>query len=277
MMNQQALNRAKMPQSTNRILNSRSIHHSNKRLSELVKPGMHILDVGCGSGAITYGIAELVGPGGKVVGIDSSEALIIEAKERYQHIPQLSFEVRDIYQMSYEAAFDIVNASRVLQWLDQPELALQRMIRAVKLGGKVLVLDYNHEKLRTEPEFPASMAHFYRRFLDWRSDVGMDNAIADQLEVYFKQNALTQVSVTNQSEKSVRGWEGFETAAGIWAEVAASRGHQLVEDRYLTEAERSAAEQDYREWVRELAMEHEMYLLAVEGVRAVGGLSIEEG
>ena len=60
----------------------------------------------------------------------------------------------------------------------------------------------------------------------------------------------------------------FETRAGIWAAVAATRGHQMVADGVISEAERCAAEADYRAWLRDGAQTHVQYLRAVEGVRA---------
>lgn len=266
-------NRAHMPEGTNTILNQRTLQASNRRLAELLKPGMHVLDTGCGSGAITKGIAERVGPDGRVVGVDISPRLIEEARERYGHMPGLSFETADIYSLPYRDCFDIVNASRVLQWLFDPLLALRQMKRAAKKGGKVLVLDYNHEKIRWRPSPPESMLHFYRQFLKWRADAGMDNAVADRLEELFCMCGLADVAVTDQSERLRKGDPGFEAGVSIWAEVAASRGQQMVAEGYLTEEERSQAEAEYREWVREEVEVQIMYLLAVEGIK----VSYDEG
>jgi ubiquinone/menaquinone biosynthesis C-methylase UbiE len=259
-----------MPEGTNTILNQRTLQASNRRLAELLKPGMHVLDAGCGSGAITVGIAERIGPDGHVIGTDNNPRLIGEARRCYGHVPGLSFETADLYSLPYRDRFDIVNASRVLQWLSDPLLALKQMKRAAKRGGKVLVLDYNHEKIRWHPSPPESMLHFYRQFLRWRADAGMDNAVADHLEQLFRKCELAGITVTDQSERVRRGEPGFAEGIRIWAEVAASRGHQLVADGYLTEEERSRAEAEYREWAREEAEEQILYLLAVEGTKAGG-------
>lgn len=266
-MKSDAAKRAEMPVGTNKILNQRSIYNSNKRLAELIRPGMFVLDAGCGNGTITKGIAELVGPSGKVLGIDSNQKLIAEARERCQDISNLSFEVSDLYTFECEVKYDIVNASRVLQWLSEPERALKQMKRAVKPGGKVLVLDYNHEKIEWQPSPPATMGYFYQRFLDWRSDAGMKNDIADRLQDMFARIGLKDIIVLDQSEAVKREMDGFQDSIGIWAEVAASRGHQLVADGYLREEERLQAELDYRAWIEAEAQSQKMYLLSVEGVR----------
>ncbi|MGN8644648.1 hypothetical protein ACTNEO_01010 [Gracilibacillus sp. HCP3S3_G5_1] len=80
-----------------------------------------------------------------------------------------------------------------MQWLDQPQHALNNLVKSVKSGGKLVVLDYNHEKLKWEPYVPESMKHFYNTFLKWRSDAGMNNAIADHLKEMFEKSGLSQV------------------------------------------------------------------------------------
>jgi len=112
------------------------------------------------------------------------------------------------------------------------------------------------------------MRRFYAAFLRWRADAGMDNAIADHLRDLLAGVGLIEIVATDQQEVVHRTDPDFETRAGIWAAVAASRGHQMVADGAVSEPERRAAEADYRAWLRDGAESHVQYLLAVEGVRA---------
>jgi ubiquinone/menaquinone biosynthesis C-methylase UbiE len=57
-------------QSDPRILNRRSLQKDHRHLAQLLRPGLSVLDVGFGTGAITVGIAEAVAPGGFVIGVD---------------------------------------------------------------------------------------------------------------------------------------------------------------------------------------------------------------
>jgi SAM-dependent methyltransferase len=228
---------------------------------------MRVLDAGCGSGAITRGIAEAVAPGGHVVGLDANASLIEEARRLHADVPGLAFEVGDIYRLPYQGALDIVTAARVLQWLADPGAALRSMITAARPGGWIVALDYNHEKLAWQPDPPESMRAFYAAFLRWRADAGMDNAIADHLAAHFTDLGLRSIQVTSQPETTRRGDADFTTRIGIWAGVAQGRGKQMVQDGYLTEAQRLAAETDYRRWIETEAQSQTLYLLAVEGVR----------
>src|SRR5690606_39145472 len=141
-----AKRRAQMPEGTNRILSARSLASDHRRLYQLLEPGQAVLDAGCGNGAITAGILERVIPGGRVVGVDVNPRLIDEANRRYGGDPRLTFRAGDIYDLEFRSEFDIVTCARVLQWLSRPRAALDSLIRAAVSGGRVLVLDYNHEK-----------------------------------------------------------------------------------------------------------------------------------
>jgi ubiquinone/menaquinone biosynthesis C-methylase UbiE len=256
-----------MPAETRHILNRRSLATGHRRLGELVRPGFAVLDVGCGTGAITRGVAELAGPGGRAVGIDVNASLIAEARAAHREVPGLAFTVADVYALPFDAEFDVVTAARVLQWLADPAGALAAMGRAARPGGRIVALDYNHEKVLWRPAPPATMQAFYAAFLRWRAEAGMDNAIADHLAELFVAAGLRDVEVSPQHEAVERGEPGFEAAAGIWADVAATRGRQMVADGVIDEAARAAAEADHRAWVHASAESQCLYLLAVEGIR----------
>lgn len=262
-----ARNRAKLSGRATNVLESRTLMSSHRRLADQLTGGLTVLDVGCGTGTITRGIAEAVGPKGRVVGVDSNPVLIDRALQLYGDIPWLTFEVGDIYHLNYKDEFDIVTSARVLQWLPNPETALYMMKSATKLGGQILVLDYNHEKIEWSPDPPSSMRHFYAAFLKWRSDAGMSNTIADELPKLFKKIGIKEIIVTPQHEKVTITDKDFQKKVCIWEDVVASRGLQMVKDGYITEKERVTAKKDYQLWIKNNAKSQMMYLLAVEGVK----------
>src|SRR3989449_11530815 len=108
-----------MPEGTSAILDTRSLGTGNRRLAALLRPGLSVLDVGCGTGAITRGIAEAVGRHGRAVGVDVNASMIEKARAAHRGVPSLSFEVADFLALP-AGPFDIVTAARVLQWLAGP-------------------------------------------------------------------------------------------------------------------------------------------------------------
>jgi SAM-dependent methyltransferase len=262
-----ARHRAHMPDGTRAILDTRSLQADHRRLAALLRPGLAVLDVGCGTGAITRGIAEAVGHEGHAVGVDVNQSMIEAARAAHRRVLGLSFHVVDVYRLPFRGEFDIVAAARVLQWLADPGAALREMTKALRRGGRMVILDYNHEKASWTPEPPASMRRFVAAFLRWRAAAGLDNAIADRLGELLSGVGLTAIATTDQSEFTRRSDPDFETRAGIWATIAATRGHQMVADGAISEGERRAAEVEYRAWLGQAGQSHVQYLLAVEGVR----------
>src|SRR5690625_6697154 len=86
--------------------------------------------------------------------MDNNQNLIEQARKEYANIPNLEFVTGNIYDTGYKNMFDIVTCSRVIQWLSEPLKAVKAMKDATKQGGKVIVLDYNHEKAHWSPDPP---------------------------------------------------------------------------------------------------------------------------
>jgi ubiquinone/menaquinone biosynthesis C-methylase UbiE len=111
-----------------------------------LRPGDHILDVGCGAGDDVRALAHIVGPTGKVTGIDISETMVAQARARAEGLDApMEFQVGDINRLGFpDAAFAAARADRVLHHLDDPGRALSELARVVRAGGRVVV---------SEPDF----------------------------------------------------------------------------------------------------------------------------
>lgn len=257
--------RAEMPSGANTVLDRRTLEKDNANLLEVLKKGLSVLDVGCGSGSITRGIANLVGPEGFVKGIDVSDQLIKQAQDNFFEIKHLQFEVADINIYAHDKKFDVITSARVLQWVANPKEILLKMKALLKPGGCITILDYNHEKIEFVPHVPPIVKWFYDAFLTWRHDAGMDNGIADHMKGMFEEIGLRNVDVRDQSEVSSSGSETFIEEIAIWKKVAETRGKQLVADGYLTEEERQSAIREYQGWMDNEAQHMKLYLKAVTG------------
>ncbi|GAC1440400.1 MAG: hypothetical protein NVSMB63_06770 [Sediminibacterium sp.] len=264
-MKHEATERAKMPKGTSAVLDSRSLQNSFSTLIPILKKGLRVLDVGCGTGAISAGIAEMVGEDGYVIGIDSSDHLIAKGKTDYSNIRNLALIEADLFTYNPGEKFDLVVSARVLQWLSNPEEALLRCKELVKPGGQVSVLDYNHKMIAWKPAPPASMMRFYNAFLNWRSDAGMDNEIADHLPAYFNKLGFHSIEHFNASEMYQKGEKCFVDKIGIWSKVAETRGLQMVQSGYISDNERMEAIEDYNVWIKDQA---ESMMMKLNEVRA---------
>ncbi|TWC05418.1 methyltransferase family protein [Bradyrhizobium macuxiense] len=100
--------------------------------------GERVLDVGCGAGASTLALADRVGAGGQVLGVDISEPLIARARALApQHTPAL-FRVADASSAELpEGAFDILFSRFGVMFFDDPTAAFAHMRRALKPGGRI--------------------------------------------------------------------------------------------------------------------------------------------
>jgi SAM-dependent methyltransferase len=104
-----------------------------------LRPGMRVVDCGCGAGNLTLGLAELVAPG-EVVGFDISERAIDEARRRAsaRGLTNVQFFHGSVYASGLSgAAFDLVFFCGVLAHLTRPEQALDEAFRLLKPGGLV--------------------------------------------------------------------------------------------------------------------------------------------
>ena len=105
-------------------------------------PGARVLDVGCGPGAITRGLAERVAPGGEVVGIDRAAAFVEAARAAHESVAGLRFEEADAAALPFDdGTFDVAFAHAVLQHVESPEAVVAELRRVVRPGGVVGLAD----------------------------------------------------------------------------------------------------------------------------------------
>lgn len=165
--------------------NWRTVENSAAYLIPHLVPGVSVLDVGCGPGAITLEIAERVAPGA-VIGMDVSEDFMPDVGSN------VTFEVGDAYALAYDDdSFDIVHAHQVLQHVSDPVAVLREMRRVVKPTGVVAVRDVDYAAMSWWPEDPRldRWREIYRavayrndaepdagrRLVDWATQAGFED------------------------------------------------------------------------------------------------------
>jgi SAM-dependent methyltransferase len=241
------------------------LERDHRVLAQLLRPGLAVLDIGCGTGAITAGIARAVGPEGFVLGVDRDAGHIELAREEHGAQENLHFEDGDATSLDYRARFDIVTAARTLQWIADPLRALSAMRQSSKPNGLIVVLDFNHTKNQWEPRPPAEFQRFYRAFLDWRQANRWDNEIGDRLPDLFRAAGLADVESCIQDEVVEREDADFESRGALWADVIESVGPQIASAGFLTEDELRETRVSYAPWAKTDMIQQTLSMRAVVG------------
>jgi SAM-dependent methyltransferase len=102
-----------------------------------IASGQRVLDVACGTGALTVAVADRVSPGGAALGLDANPEMLAVARRKHAHI-----EWRDGRAESLpfaDASFDAVVSQFGLMFFDDRVAALREMQRVLRPGGRLAV------------------------------------------------------------------------------------------------------------------------------------------
>lgn len=159
-----------------------------------IHAGNHVLDVGCGTGDDVCALATIVGPTGRVAGLDESDVLIAEARRRAGVAGVAgAFFAGDAHRLPFEdACFHACRAERVLQHVEDPRMVLSEMVRAAVAGGRIVV---------AEPDYGAAVITgadraLTRKIVQSRCDHFRQGTIGRHLPALFRELQLVDVSVT---------------------------------------------------------------------------------
>ncbi len=233
------------------LMTPRTLANSQPCLLALLQPGLDVLDVGCGSGTLTYEIARWVLPG-LVVGLDLNAGLLRVARRSAPGggLPNVRFLEGDIREAAFAHEFDLVSATRVFQWIPDAVRAVAPMVAALRPGGRLLALDSDHPRT-SWADAPASWTRFHRAFLEWRAASGLDNAVVERLPGAFAAGGLVDVDRVPHVSTVRADEPSFVRVVRAWRIMADTRGRQMVAAGHLTEAERQHATADYTAWMQE--------------------------
>ena len=169
------------------------------------REGMRVLDVGCGTGELLQPLAGLLGESGRITGVDLSQALIAEARRRGRADgAPITFETGNATAMAYaDEAFDVVTANLLLQHLADPAPALAEMVRVLRRGGSLLIVEQDWDSLLIDH----SDRPLTRRILHHFCDAVPNGWIARQLPAQLVRAGLEGCSLAgNYQTLSAEEW-----------------------------------------------------------------------
>ena len=122
-----------------------------------LKPGLSVLDIGCGPGTITADLAARVAPG-PVLALDlfADVLNVARAEAQRRSLSNVSFATADVHKLDFpDDSFDVVHAHQVLQHVADPAEALREMRRVCRAGGVVAARDADYAGFIWFPRLPA--------------------------------------------------------------------------------------------------------------------------
>lgn len=121
-----------------------------------VGPGMRVLDLGCGTGDVSFLTARLVGPEGEVVGVDAAAEATGAASRRAAGagLTNVHFVTEDLRTFTPDRPFDAVVGRLVLMYLPDPAAALRRLAGHLTPGGVVAFQEMDMGSFTSAPTCP---------------------------------------------------------------------------------------------------------------------------
>ncbi|MDF5757743.1 methyltransferase domain-containing protein [Spongiactinospora sp. TRM90649] len=230
----------------------RTAENSAGYLLPHLRPGMTLLDVGCGPGTITLDLAARIAPG-RVTAVevtaDALELARAEAARRDQEGQGVEFVIADVHALHFpDDSFDVVHAHQVLQHVGDPVTALREMRRVCRPGGVVAVRDSDYAAFAWFPPLPEldEWLDLYQRVA--RGNGGEPDA-GRRLLSWARAAGFADVTPTASvwcyATPEDRAWWG-----GMWADrvLRSDMAAQAVATGAATEADLRRISEGWRAW-----------------------------
>ena len=220
-----------------------------------LRAGMRLLDVGCGPGSITVGLAEAVAPG-KVLGIDLAADVLDSGRHlaAEKGLPNVRFEPGDLLELPpSDGGFDVVYAHQVLQHVPDPVAALQAMRRLLAPGGIVAVRDSDYGTCTWSPP-DARLARWLEIYHAVATRNGAQADAGRYLHGWLHAAAFRDIRLSGTTW-TFPGYDTVETWATSWADrtTRSNLAVKAVEYGIANADELEEIAAGFREWCRKAA------------------------
>ena len=195
------------------------------------------LEVGCGNGSIAQWLASRVSPAGHVVASDIETSYLAGLDSSCLEVRQLDV----LHSPIEESAYDFVVARAVLHHLPDPRQALERMVAALKPGGVLLSIE--PDMLPATVAQPEEMGAFWRGWLQWSVDEGIDYSIGPKIAAWL--DSLGMEGIAGEGHTAI--FNGGSPWATYWRETMQVLRPKLLASGRITETDLQSFDVYYRD------------------------------
>jgi SAM-dependent methyltransferase len=161
------------------------------------QPGERVLDVACGTGIVARTVAPMVGPNGRVAGLDVNAAMLAVARSLppVQGAPIEWREESALAMTLPDASFDLVLCQQGLQFFPDKTAGVREMRRVLKSSGRAVVACW--QSLEHNPAFDAMIRAEARRLNEPVKTLSVPFSLgdADELRALFTEGGFRRVEV----------------------------------------------------------------------------------
>jgi SAM-dependent methyltransferase len=206
-----------------------------------------LLDVGCGLCQMTRAFARALGPGAAVVGVERDARQRAAAAEQAEAAGETGLaEIRSgdatalPLRDGERGSFDLVHARFLLEHVPNPLAVVREMVSAARPGGRLVILDDDHELLRLWPECPEADRAWRIYWESYRAR-GLDPLVGRRLGELLREAGARPTRVTTVFYGATRGMPLFEPVVDNLIGVMESAALDLDRSGRLPRAELDTA------------------------------------
>ncbi|MCB0583234.1 MAG: methyltransferase domain-containing protein [Phaeodactylibacter sp.] len=210
--------------------------------------GQHGLDLGCGGGAATLALAEIVGFNGSITGIDWDAENIAFARQRAETLgmSQAQYQQADVRDWERDAdSVDFAYGRFLMTHLDNPAALARKVRRMLKPGGRILLEDIDFAG-----HFCSPACRAFDQYVEWYTEAarrrGADPNIGPRLPQLVREAGFRNIQF-NIVQPVFQTGEGKQMASLTLENIAdALASNQLASGEMVADclAELRAFEQD---------------------------------
>ncbi|MFZ5967960.1 MAG: class I SAM-dependent methyltransferase [Bacillota bacterium] len=184
------------------------------------KPGMRILDVGCGTGNFSIKLAKM---GCKVIGVDISEEMLAIARKKAADAKlDMEFHQMDVYHLDFEDnSFDGIFSMAAFEFIHDGKAAYQELFRVLNPGRKLLIgtihRDSSWGRLYMSKEFQENSVFQHAKFLSLEELKSLDSSsLVDYGECLFLPPHIPEEEINKEIDQEYARTERGGFICAVW-------------------------------------------------------------